>query len=281
MTGDRSLMIERLASVNYYRLSGYWFPFRRPGEDGFVPGTTFEKIWERYVFDRQLRLLVMDAIERIEIAVRDQLSYHHVHLYGPFAYVEDASSLPKQNQRDREKFLISIKEETQRSREKFVTSFFEKYGDQNKDLPLWMASEIMSFGTLLTFFRGASNQIKKAVANHFEMPSTVFESWLLALNTIRNICAHHSRLWNREIGVKPRIPWEADYPEWHKPEPISNNRLFCILTICIYCLEKVAPQSAWASRLIGHLRSHPQVPLKAMGFPNSWEESPIWKRGAM
>jgi len=86
---DRELLIQRLSSVNYYRLSGYWHHRKLP-DDTFLPGTEFGVIWEQYVFDRQLRLLVMDAVERVEVAVWTQLSYHHALTHGPFGQVEVA-----------------------------------------------------------------------------------------------------------------------------------------------------------------------------------------------
>lgn len=79
-----SSAVNRLAMANYYRLSGYWYPFRAV-ENTFRPGTAFEQIWRRYTFDRHLRLLVMDALERIEITLRTQFAYHHAHSHGPFA----------------------------------------------------------------------------------------------------------------------------------------------------------------------------------------------------
>ena len=94
MDGNPDVMAQRLTAVNYYRLSGYWHTFRNP-DDTFKPGTTFDLVWNTYVFDRHLRLLVMDAIERIEIAVRSLMAYHHAHEHGAFAYALDPKSLPK------------------------------------------------------------------------------------------------------------------------------------------------------------------------------------------
>ncbi len=94
LSGNLELIMSRLAAVNYYRLSGYWYPFRNP-DDSFKPGTTFDNVWELYVFDRHLRLLVMDAIERIEISVRSQLAYNHSHTYGSFGYATQKAALPK------------------------------------------------------------------------------------------------------------------------------------------------------------------------------------------
>ena len=275
MAGNRELMVERLRSVSYYRLSGYWFPFRNT-DDTFSPGVSFDAVWNRYVFDRRLRLLVMDAIERIEVAVRSQLAHHHSLHYGPFAYSTDPGTLPKLTPAEHQDFLAHIKEETDRSHETFAMHFRRKYGDCHKFLPVWMASEVMAFGSVLTFFKGAHRKEKRPVADAFGLPDVVFSSWLLALHTIRNICAHHGRLWNRELGVKPMIPFAADYPDWHYPVEVRNNRTFAVLTMCHWCLQRIAPQSRWADRLDGLFNAFPDIPLSDMGFPSNWKACPIW-----
>jgi len=276
MDGDPELMARQLTAVNYYRLSGYWHTFRKP-DDSFKPGTSFDQAWATYVFDRYLRLLVMDAIERIEIAVRSLVAYHHAHEHGAFAYSEDSSSLPKMSPDDHDEFLARIAEETERSKETFVKHFEAKYGDSHPYLPVWMATEVMSFGSILTFFRNSTNKVKRAVAGEFGVPHRVFESWLLSLNTIRNIVAHHARLWNRVLGLKPIIPRIADYPDWHTPVKVENKKVFAILTICRHCLHEIAPQSKWMERLETLLAGFPTIPKSYMGIPDNWKECPIWK----
>ena len=275
LVGDRELIETRLSSVNYYRLSGYLYPFRNP-DDTFKAGTTFEMVWQRYAFDRRLRLLVMDAIERIEIAVRSQLACHHALNHGPFGYSTDAKSLPKLTPEEYQEFIERIQEETGRSKEPFVRHFKSKYGDSHDNLPVWMVIEIMSLGSVLTFYRGAPHQVKKSVASVFGMPDAVFDSWLLTLNTVRNICAHHGRLWNRENGIKPIIPLIRDYPDWHTPIKVENKRVFAILTICQHCLHKIAPQSRWYDRFYQLLLQYPAIPIAEMGFPKNWQKSPLW-----
>ncbi|ABE53719.1 Abi-like protein [Shewanella denitrificans OS217] len=71
----------KLSSINYYRLSGYWYPFRIRDKAGkvknqFQSGTNFDDVLFLYEIDRQLRSLILDAIERVEIAVRTQFTYH-------------------------------------------------------------------------------------------------------------------------------------------------------------------------------------------------------------
>lgn len=275
MVGDLQLMSERLSSVNYYRLSGYWYPFRDL-DDSFKAGTTFERVWNRYVFDRRFRLLVMDAVERIEVAVRCQISYHLAFAYGAFGYATDPKALPKLQGEKRQKFLERVNEEVGRSREVFVDHFKTKYGDTHDEPPIWMATEVMSFGSIITLFRGCPKSIKNAVASTFGMPPEVLDSWLLTINAIRNICAHHSRLWNRVLGVKPMIPRMSEYPDWHTPARIANDRIFGVLTICNYCLSRIAPQSCWSTRLQALIEEFPDVPLREMGFPDDWHRSPIW-----
>jgi abortive infection bacteriophage resistance protein len=280
MVGDRALMINRLAVVNYYRLSGYCYPFRDrsdPKGEAFKTGTTFDEVWGRYVFDRRLRLMVMDAVERFEVSVRALLAYHHSHAHGPFAYFEDVASLPKLNAERRKDFIRDVRAEMQRSsREPFVRHFRATYSSHHQQLPLWMATEVMSFGTVLTLFRGASNAVKTKVSTAYGMPPEVFDTWLLAVAAVRNICAHHSRLWNRILGVKPWIPKKDSYPDWHEPVEIKNDRVFSILTICQYCLTQVAPQSNWKDRVKDLIVKSPAIPLADMGFPSDWQKSPLW-----
>jgi len=279
LEGDRDLMIERLSSVNYYRLSGYLYPFRGSG-DSFAQGTAFESVWSRYAFDRRLRLLTLDAIERIEVAVRTWIAYHHSHAYGPFAYAVDPSSMSKLKGSRRDKFLDHVKDQIADSKEPFATHLRRKYENCGDFLPVWAATEVMTFGTILTFYRGTTSRVKRNVANEFGLPAEILESWLLTLNSIRNICAHHSRLWNRVLGTKPKMPRVRDYPEWHSPVCIENDRVFGVLTICRYCLSQIAPQSGWKDRLENLIAAFPSVPLLDMGFPPNWRDSAIWRHGS-
>lgn len=283
LVADRDRLIECLRVVSYYRLSGYWFPFRMPVPtdskhrlDNIHPGTPFDTVWNRYVFDRRLRLLVMDAVERIEVAIRTAIAYHHAHEHGPFAYATDAASLPGIDSKDRDWLLGSIQRERGRSKEPFVRHFQSKYGNNHGDLPIWMAIEIMPFGAVLTMYRGCPKQIRKALAKPLAIEDTVLESWLLTLNTVRNICAHHSRLWNRVLGVKPKIPVKRNDARWHTPVTVGNERVFGAMTICKHLLDRIAPRSQWPQRVHELIIESPDIPLREMGFPDDWEKCPIW-----
>ena len=277
LAADKATLVARLTAVNYYRLSAYLFPFRQKTDDHFREGTSLDLVWCHYTFDRQLRILVMDAIERIEVAVRTQVVYHFTHLHGPFGYRKPAC-LPKLDSDKYHRWLLDMKDEINRSREKFINHFQEKYGDCHESPPLWMLCEVMSFGRMLTLFNGVEDKLRRVIAFEYGIPDMVLQSWLGALNVIRNICAHHGRLWNRELGYKPIIPLKNKYPQWHDPVEVRNDKLFAILTILRYLLKKVAPTSQWDTRFLDLLRRYPQIPIAAMGFPKNWEESPIWRK---
>ena len=276
LVGDRGLLIERLAAVSYYRLSAYWYTFRVPGDpdDMLRPGTTFDTIWRRYVFDRHLRLHVMDAIERVEIAIRTQVVNRFTLQHGAFGYL-DRANRPGLSVDDHRRLLSKIRTEADNSREEFVLHYFRRYSSET-DLPFWMASELMTFGTMYTLYRGVKTRIKKEIASAFSIRAPILSSWLRSLNQVRNLCAHHSRLWNREFGVKLLIPEAGASPEWHSPVTIPNNRTFGILTVLNYLLNRVAPQSAWRARLVALFEEYDDIPKRFMGFPADWEDSPIW-----
>ena len=164
LVADRDMLIARLKSVNYFRFSGYLEPFIDSlGSKNLKPNTTLDKVWDRYIFDRQLRLLVLDAIERIEIYIGTALAYHHSEKYDPFGYTIPRN-LPNLNEQEYLKFLQNILESKHYLRkEKFIQKYNVLHDDEHVFLPIWMATETISFGTILTLFRGVDDSIQKEI----------------------------------------------------------------------------------------------------------------------
>ena len=278
LVASRDELVRRLKVTSYFRLIGYLRPFRLVGAEEFEPGTTLEKVWQLYAFDQRLRTLLLDAIEGIEVYVRTQLAYHFAHDFGIFAY-NDQRHFPNL---DRPGFtawqrkLDDQMQRSQRSREECVVHFFNKYGDEHTRLPIWVMIELMDFGATLTFFRGVNDDIKKRIAKEVGQPDRVIMSWLLALNTVRNRCAHHSRLWNWDMGTPVQIPQERKFPEWHAPR-LPNNRVGIILCICRYWLNQISPANRWSERVRGLFTEYPHLPLHLMGLVEDWQEHLLWK----
>lgn len=275
IVSDTDQLVERLSTVSYYRLSAYWYPFRQ-ANDQFAPGTTFEAVWRRYTFDRQLRLLVMDAIERVEVAVlRTRMVENFTLLHGPFGYRDLGSFRPNCRANVHRRLLQESADAFARSKEIFVQHFRAKYSSEPYP-PLWMMAEVMTYGQLFTMFRQLKNQEQKAIAAGIGLHQPVLESWLHTLNYVRNAVAHHARLWNRQLPIRPKMPNKRHRPEFYAPLPVSNKRIFGLLSLLRYLLSEIAPQSQWPDRMTHLFNQYPDIPQKAMGFPVDWEDYEIW-----
>jgi abortive infection bacteriophage resistance protein len=259
-----------LGHLNYYRLAGYCLPFEVDhATHQLRPGTTFEQVMDLYVFDRELRLLALDAIERVEVSVRTRWAHTlgsthsaHAHLNArladdPVAWATNVSSLAK---------------EVERSHDIFIKHFRSTY--QERLPPIWATCEVMSLGSLSRWYaqlRPMATRKKIAVAYHLD--EAVLESFLHALTLIRNVCAHHGRLWNRELRVRPKSPKRPLHlaRSWST----TGDRVHNSLLVLAYFLDVISPRHTWRQRLIALIDKH-QPDLAAMGFPANWRTQPLW-----
>ena len=220
-----------LSSISYERFKAYLIPFKCKGSSRQLkPETTFNNVCELYEFDRELRLLVMDAVERVEVAVRTQLTYHIAHKYGMFAHEND-SFFQKDLEDEYQKWLEKIHKETKRSSKsnESVRNYKNKYKGF-PIIPIWMLTEIISFGQLSHFYKYLQEQDKKEVSKKFELHHKRLGNWLHVLNYVRNICAHHHRLWNNKLSIQPKKVKHL------KRDHLQYDRIFLILTILYYLL---------------------------------------------
>jgi abortive infection bacteriophage resistance protein len=187
----------------------------------------------------------------------------------------ERDNLPGISDTQYQQFMTKVKHAYEISRERFIVHYKKTYADTNPLPPYWILVEIFDFGMMYKLFNGAPKDVKRTIAEKFEVPVTVLDSWLKALNVIRNICAHHGRLWNKVLGFKPVIPRKDE--RWHSPIEVNNEKIFSILTILNYMLGIIAPDSSWQKRLLNLFNEYPTVPKKQMGFVEGWEEQPFWK----
>lgn len=302
LIANRNELITRLEAVSYYRLSGYLYPFRILDAQGhptdhFIPGTRFDVVWRRYNFDRRLRIILLDAIERIEVAVRTRLVHHFAQAHGPFGYLHE-KNLPGFKKRavwrrcwrnlkalirlrglestDYEKWLSKLNNEKSRASDAFVKHFETTYGDKHEYLPLWMACELMTCETALQLAYGVDRQVIKQVAADFGFPDEQLLSWTKAIFTLRNSCAHHARIWNRVFGVKPSVPGKNKNPKWHTAPGFAPDRVGLMLTVCHFWLAKLSPTTQWKKRLFDLFDEYAEIPLAEMGIPNNWRTHALW-----
>lgn len=271
---DEPRALHCLEHHNYYRLSAYRFPLTVQGDpDQFLPGTTFEDLWRLYHFDRTLRQLIVEAVKRVEISVRSRWAYMLAHAHGPQAYEHAPVFRNPQRHTDA---LARLDEELKRSHEDFVAHYRQKYQMQRP--PIWAACEIMSFGLLSRFFENIKrNSERKQISATYGMSPETLESLLQHCSYVRNLCAHHSRLWNRRFTITVQLPQSSPptvIPNLHRTE---DRRLYNTLVLLIHMVGVIEPAAAWPRRLTQHLLTLKPDLFPHMGFPADWRERPMWE----
>jgi abortive infection bacteriophage resistance protein len=261
-----------LQHLNYYRLGAYWLPFEADhGSHTFKPGTRFSDVLNLYIFDRELRLLVLDAIERIEVSVRGQWAYQMAHLHGTHAHLDQALAHKSWHWQSN---LDKLTKEVERSDETFVQHLTKTYSEALP--PVWAVCEVMSLGLLSRWYGNLKPMpTRRAIASVYGIDQKVMESWLHHLTYIRNTCAHHNRLWNREFTITPEQPLSK--PAQLVKEFVPGSRkLYNTLVILLHYMDIIAPSHHWRQRVKDLLNSH-GIQTTAMDFPADWAGKAIWQ----
>lgn len=276
--GDDATAAYWLRHVSYYRLSAYWLYFEFPkGQNGprFRPGTSFDKVTSLYDFDRILRRLVMRGTEHVEVALRGSWAYQLAQHGNGHSYL-DAHLYS--DRKEFHKNLAKLAGEVGWSRETYIKHYRDSY-DSPAVPPVWMVAEMMSFGQLSRWYSNlADRALRNRIAAPLNLPETVLVPLVRHVTDIRNICAHHGRLWNRGFLQPPKLA--------QKPLDLLNSldqaatqapaRLYNGLTMIAHVVRTVAPDSSWIGDLGMHLKTHPTDDLAAMGFPEDWEHRSLW-----
>ena len=280
---DDAEVLAALENIGYYRLAGYAYPFLEPPHrKAFKPATTWTQISRLYEFDRELRVLIIDAIERIEVAVRARLiSATCAHWNDPHWFLDARHFHPRFNhgyfieQLERELGITYPPPAHQRllpssHAETFIQHYYTKYGDPYLP-PFWMTAEILTLGALSRVYKGLGDPaLKASIAAPFAVPAKILESWLHALSHLRNICAHHGRLWNRVFSISATVARK------HQGLVHSPSRLEGLLVVLVDVLQVTAPGSGWKQGFKNLLQSFPEIDPAAMGFPPAWNSLPFW-----
>jgi len=258
---DKELARRKLKHISYYRLSAYFLPFQTE-KDVFIVDTRFEEILRFYYFDKELRKIIFNAIETIEVNIRANIAYSLSEQTGAFGYMKKENL----NVRYTEylNLMQTIQRETHRSKEAFVTHFKKKY--ESDILPIWMVVEIISFSTLSKFFKALKAE-QETLTSELNMPPKVLKNWLHVVNHIRNICAHHGRLWNKQFAIKALIPKKI--PQF---KDLKNDKIFMLIMILNYMFKNMDTSNEFTEKIKNLLKEYPEIPLEALGFTEDWKE---------
>lgn len=251
-----------LEHLNYYRLGGYWLLFESDHETHtFKENVYFEEVLNLYIFDRELRLLILDIIERIEVSIRSKFAHHLAKCFGSHAHLKPELFYSSDYYY---KTLSNLKSEIDRNKnELFIKHHFDKY---NEELPpIWVCMEVMSIGQISNWYSNLKERKhRQAIAKDYGLDEKILSSFLHHLTTVRNVAAHHSRLWNRKFTIDfvlPNHPSELN----QKFNQISKKYIYNTLVVCEYLMSTINKDSMWKSRLEELINLH-KIDTTRMGY---------------
>ena len=263
-----------LDNIGYYRLSAYMYPLLQQPKSAhkYKARASFRKVMMLYRFDKKLRMLIFNEIEKIEIAIRRAIMQITAEMTDdPFWLT---NPIYFSNQQYFNDTLRTIKKEYDNSREEFINHFRNTYS--NPFPPVWIIGELLTIGNINAIYRNIrQNRIRKRIAKRFGLPIDVFESWLTIIAVTRNACGHHARVWNKQNAIAPAV---LNNPV-HDWITLSSDPLRIYFNLCIikYFLGIISPGNDMLAKLKQLLADYPEIDTAAMGFPKGWEEEPLWQ----
>lgn len=270
---DRQKAQLYLESIGYYRLSAYMHPLLKTPKilHLYKEGATFNKVMMLYRFDKKLRLLLFNEIEKIEIAVREAIMNMTAERTGDIYWLTNSAHF-----RDQSIFVNSmamLSKEYERSTEDFIEHFKRTYTEPFP--PAWILGELLPMGSVNMYYRNLKDKgLKKQIAKRFCLHAPVFESWLSVLTLTRNACCHHARVWNKVNKIIPNDMRGMTRP-WITI-PADKRRIYYNMCIIKYFLDIISPNNDMLDKMHNLFSKFPEIDLAALGFPVGWEQEPLW-----
>lgn len=288
---ERGLIIESdglaeefLERVSFFRLKGYLLHFEKKCPANAeknthkVPeGTTFNSVMAVYELDRKLRLLMFEAIEKIEICFRSSIcsvycvGYSDPHWLLRCEHFDNPSTHTKIISRIKREIGMEPRPDgSLRDKEIFVDHYIKKYTEPDIP-PSWVIAECLPLGVWSQIYEGlVCRKATKRISQTFQVPPPVLGNWMHSLTVNRNICAHHGRVWNRAFAIHPETLPEYEH---HFSYP---GRFYSQAFITAYLLRRIYPATEWHLRMKEAMLSCPSAEKMAMGLFNNWEKQAIW-----
>lgn len=257
--GDENQAKHHLLNLNYYRLSGYWLPFKQ-ADDRFVPNLYFEDIINIYFFDSGLKALLYQALETIEISAKTKFAYYLSQEHGTHPLIAENFT----NRHYFDQSYVKLQSEIERQKDRtFIKHYREKYTEELP--PLWVCVEVMTFGLLSQLTKNIKNtKVKRSIARCYDLDMRIFESVLYHLSTIRNHIAHHSRLYNQLSEITFGIPKILE----DQCNKHFSGSMYNTIIMCDYILKKIDPKSTLAEDVEKLAEKH-GIDRGVMGYKNN------------
>lgn len=271
---DKGKALLYLENIGYYRLSAYMHPLLKTPKalHAYKSGASFSQVMKLYHFDKKLRLLLFNEIEKIEIAVREAVMNITTERTGDIYWLTNSSHFRDQNIFNNSMAILT--KEYERSTEDFIEHFKSTYTDPFP--PAWILGELLPMGSVNMYYRNLKDKgLKKQIAKRFCLHAPVFESWLSVLTLTRNACYHHARVWNKINKIIPNDMRRMTRP-WITLSA-DKRRVYYNMCIIKYFLDVFSPNNNMLYKMNNLFSQFPEIDLAALGFPKGWTNETLWQ----
>lgn len=258
-------------SINYYKLRGYTYPYQDNSQENapFLQNGRWPYIWNDYIFDSKLRTLLFSSISFIETALKTRMTL--LSLTKGILWYKDNHLF--RSQQNFSSDLALLKNDWNRASEEFKNHYIQTY-PESPDPPAWMIFETSSFGPISKFFKNMKPQLseKENICVYFgfgKSDADKLATWFQNINIVRNICAHHSRLYSRHLTTAPQFltpkkgKWVTNWP--------NPNRIYASICIIKNFLDICHPDNTFSIELKEIMKMVRPEQLPSMGFPSKWK----------
>ncbi len=282
-----------LSHISYFRFKHYSYGFKdyKNNSGNYFAGTKFEEVRDLYLFDRKIKMLIFEALENIEIAVKTQLSNKMAAGYGAHWYLDSNYFISEQERRqmirnarigeeipntfNHAMYIKNLEEYMKAPDEVFLKSYKDLYTPELP--PSWMMVEIITFGTLSILFENLKPcEEKTAVHDHFGLTKKHFVSWLHCFSFIRNKCAHHARLIYSKITFAPSLPQKRSRQFLAEADVVNNASLYAVMCCIQHMLNTCNNKSSFKTQLLAITDEYPGINYNLLGFTTHWKRESLW-----
>ncbi|MGC5887705.1 Abi family protein [Ralstonia pseudosolanacearum] len=280
-----------LQSVGYYRFTGFCLPFQQkhpPNKGKFQPNTNLSAIMALYQFDTELRALCGQALEKIEIYIRNVICDHMSRTHNAHWHIDQSCFSAKFDELHAEaakNVLFDLSTNTPKGdlrNHQFLTHYYGTY-DTPPMPPAWMHRECASFGYWSKAYTSIPTADQKEIAKRFRFPNrkpidaVLLQDWLRSVSIFRNRCAHHARITNRKFPFEPNAPTSNPVTKAFVTDGSDLRTLLLVIAILI---RHIAPKFAWRVALRALLERTANVNIVAAtgigAKSGGWQNDPLW-----
>jgi len=268
---DEPELINDLKNIGYFRLQGYFYHYYdadyevlNPGKHRFLSGTNYSKVKKDYIIDKELRNILMYALEEIEVSIKARINNALAPEKGTFWYVKN-KQFSNEVYRDHNGFLVKVRLELEESKELFAKHYLDTY-DENYP-PSWMMIELLSFSGVSILYSHLDDAHRAKIANTYNVKSSELASYLRAFSYLRNLCAHNSRVWNRKMTTLFKKGGLDNWLIEKNNGGYFRNNLYAY----IQAIALISKNTEWYDNIKSFVSLQDIERQKKMGFAEGWE----------